>query len=42
MSFFAFPIAEPTWLLFAGLVVLISASVIQIKLSRKEKIEGQE
>jgi hypothetical protein len=42
MSFFAFPITEPFWLLFAGLIFLVSASIVQFRLSRKEKVEGQE
>lgn len=42
MSFLAFPIAEPFWLLLAGLVFLVSASLIHFKLSRKENVEGQE
>ena len=42
MSFFASPVAEPLWLLLAGFVFFITASIIQLKLSRKEKVKSQE
>jgi hypothetical protein len=42
MSFFALPIAEPFWLLLAGLLFFVSASVIHLRLSRKGKTEGQD
>ena len=42
MSFFALPITEPFWLLLAGLLFLVSASVIQLKLARKEKADSSE
>ena len=42
MSFLALPITEPFWLLLAGLVFLISASIIQLRLSSKDKVESRE
>ena len=42
MSFFALPITEPFWLLLAGLLFLVSASLIQLKLARKEKTESSD
>ena len=42
MSFLALPITEPFWLLLAGLVILISASMVQLRLARKDKVESRE
>jgi hypothetical protein len=42
MSHFALPITEPFWLLLAGLLFLVSASVIQLRLARKEKTDSKE
>lgn len=42
MSFFALPITEPFWLLLAGLLFLVSASIIQLRLARKDKGESSE
>ena len=42
MLFFALPVTEPFWLLIVGLLFLVSASVIQFRLARKNKVEGSE
>jgi hypothetical protein len=42
MSLFALPIAEPFWLLLAGLLFLFSSSLIQLRLARKSKAERSE
>ena len=42
MLFFALPVTEPFWLLIVGLLFLVSASVIQLRLARKNKVESSE
>ncbi len=42
MLFFALPITEPFWLLLAGLLFLVSASFLQLRLARKDKVESSE
>jgi hypothetical protein len=42
MFCFALPITEPFGLLLAGLLFLVSASAIHLRLIRKEKAEGRE
>jgi hypothetical protein len=42
MSFSALTITEPFGLMLVGLLFLVSASVIQMKLARKEKGDSNE